>query len=655
MPFQPRIEVGDREMLVYPPKFPAEEIREVLGGRQSKEDERQRRYRVAPTSLNVLMLGEWYGPQLIESAPQPVQDLFHLDWGFPGFEAHPDLRDRAHDHPRWDDLYAFQKKAVEYIVCNPHRGTLLSLSPGLGKTVVAIVAWDILQANRVLILAPLTLAKNWGKEIEKWSRYYRSWARATASEKDPRAEITITNFETVFYTILRREDGKVFAPEDQLTVLDGNGKESTVLITKDRQEIQLTLAKNPRVAKLWIEEGPTQKNPKTGKKEYVRKRLTQARPSYANQDWDLIIVDESILMKNRKAVKVDVIQTLAKYSHYVLLLSGSPTAQYRDDLYPQMATIMPRGFSSYWRFADFFCVIERGQWGWNIEGDRPDHDPQKYLKDFLLVMNQKEVLPDLPDYIYQPVEIDLKADQQKAFQQMVDDWIVALEADDDETVEEGDEDLKATSRLAQATRMLQITSNLCNLEKGAGKAMPNSSAKEDLLVDMIRNGDIEFPLLVWTWFVPTTESIDARLEKEFKDLRVMYVTGTMTPDQKDAGIEAYKNGEVDVLVLQMGVGKFGHTLTNTKTVFYHDRTFESDAYLQSLFRVRRIGLTHVPRLIIPRAQFSADPLVEMNLAGKMQSIAKVASHDLASLLQSLGTIEWSMTEYNTGLDSQPVS
>jgi hypothetical protein len=245
--------------------------------------------------------------------------------------------------------------------------------------------------------------------------------------------------------------------------------------------------------------------------------------------------------------------------------------------------------------------------------------------------------------LYDPIEVDLTGDQQKAFNQMLDEWIVQLEEEADEP------DVEASNRLAQTTRMLQITSNLCNLSKAAGKPMPSSSAKENLLIDMIENGDIEFPLLVWCWWVPTAQSIDARLEKHFKDLKTVYVTGQMTTEQKEAGIEGYRDGEYDALVLQMGVGKFGHTFTDTKTVFYHDRSFDSDGYLQSLRRVRRIGLTHRPRLIVPRAERSADPLVEMNLAGKMQSIAKVSNHDLRELLQSLGGIPWEMYEYNTGL------
>ncbi len=643
---QPSITLlDDGKILVLPPKFPSEEVKEVLGGRAKFDKSNGRKifqgWVLPLTALNVLTLADWYGEEFVGTAEEEVQDVLRLDWGFPGFEDEENwkVRARSHQHPYWEKLYPFQKIAVEYAVCNPHRGTLLGLSPGLGKTVVTAIVIDVLEAKKILILAPLTLAKNWGKELDKWLYPQRLWKRTVPDDKEPYTEgITITNFETCFYTILRDEDGKVFKPEDDLIHVDPGG-----------EEVHCGKVSNPRAAKKWVQLGPKKENPKTGKLVWARERIVQARPSYAEVDWDLLVVDESILLKNRKAVKIDIIKQLAKYSHQVLLLSGSPTAKFRDDLFPQCQTLSPKAFSAYWRFADFFCVVDRGQWGWNITGDRPDHDPQKYLKDFLLVLNQKDVLPDLPDYIYDPIEIDLNPDQDKAFKQMIEEWVVALDHEGEDFVQEGEEDLAALNRLSQQTRMLQITSNLCNLTKGAGKPMPHSSAKEDLLVDLIRQGDIEFPLLVWTWFVPTTESVDTRLEREFKNLRTTYVAGCLTSDQKDLGIEMYKEGEVDVLVLQMGVGKFGHTFTDTKTVYYHDRTFDSDAYVQSLSRVKRIGLTHRPRLIVPRAEISADPLVELNLAGKMQSISKVASHDLTTLLRSLGSIEWAMQEYNTGL------
>jgi SNF2 family DNA or RNA helicase len=604
------LEVDGKDILVFPPKYPSTEVKEELGGRWDKE---RKGWRVAPTSFNVQVLVSWYGSEILEGAPDPVVDLYKEEWGFPGWYIpgtttpnghHDDLRKRAESHPKWNELFPFQRVAVEYLCCNPHRGGLLALSPGLGKTPVSVVAMDILQCNKVLVLAPLTLARNWIAETDKWSRTFRSMSRATAAEKDPKTEFVVTNFETLFEAIFRDEDG---------IVVDVPG--------------------GPKKQKEWIEAGPKKVAP-NGKRVPARERIVQARKTYASVDWDLIIVDESILFKNRKAVKVGVVQQLAKFSHQIWLLSGSPTSKFRDDLFPQLQTIMPRGFTSYWRFADQFCIVEKGRWGWDITGDRPGVDLHAMLKDFLFARDQSEVLPDLPDYIYRPLALNLNSEQRRAHETMTDQWIAMVEQS-----EEGDE-VKAPNRLAQMTRLQQITSNTVNLTKEDGKAYPNSSAKEDALVELIRNEDVATPLLVWVNYVPTGESYKQRLLKEFKDLNVEFVHGDATTDKKKAArediLQSFKDGNLDVLIMQYKVGKFGHTFTQTRTVYYADRSWDADDIVQSLRRVRRIGLTHSPVLIVPRCPGTIDDVVEQILEGKLTSISEVSNADLVELLRSLG-------------------
>jgi SNF2 family DNA or RNA helicase len=594
---KPAITIHGKELVVRTPKHPATEMKTVLGARFNKNSST---WKVPPTSLNVLKLVDWYGEKILEGAHPVVQQLAKSSWGFTGWSAKPELFERALNHPMWDELYDFQQEAVEYMVCNPHRGTLLGLEPGLGKAPTAIVAMDILQLTKVLIVAPLTLARNWQRELDKWSQLYRSWSRATRSEKDPKTECVITNHEVLFEPHFFDEDGH------DVVVTGGPGKQ-----------------------KEWIETGPWETDKRTGKQVPKRKRKVVVRESY-DMDWDLIIIDESILLKNRRAVKVDVLMSLVKYAGQVWLLSGSPTSKFRNDLYPQVKMIMPRGFTSYWRFTEFFCMVDRGQWGWKVTGDNPQHDPESYLRDFLFMKSQKDVLPELPDYIYDPIEIELNADQAKAFRTMVDLWYAELESG---------KRVDATIILAQMTRMTQITSNLVNLDHNGH----SSSAKEDLLMSLIEQEEIQCPMVIWCWWVPTAWSVYDRLMSETK-LRVGLVVGDMKSIDKDTALEDYKAGELDILVLQMGVGKFGHTLTDTRTVFYHDRFFDSDAYYQSLHRVKRIGLEHRPRLIVPRAPFSADPMIELNLSGKLQSIAKLGNKDLKELLMSLGSnmIPWSM-------------
>jgi SNF2 family DNA or RNA helicase len=113
------------------------------------------------------------------------------------------------------------------------------------------------------------------------------------------------------------------------------------------------------------------------------------------------------------------------------------------------------------------------------------------------------------------------------------------------------------------------------------------------------------------------------------------VDGATTGPARDAAIEGYKAGTVDALVISMGVGKYGHTLTNTRTIFYVDKTWAADDYYQSLHRVRRIGLKHSPVVVTIRAPGTVDDLIEDNLEGKLGGISRLTRSDLATLLAGL--------------------
>lgn len=571
----------------------------LLGGTKVGSD----RLSLPATSLNVLRLWDAFGDDILEG-PDEIIDLAVEPWGFRGFTSAE--RATAEEHPRWLELFPFQQLAVEYLYCNPHAASLLALSPGLGKSAVTIVTIDLLGFDKILILAPLTLTFNWRREFKRWSMYERDITRAHAKAPEPGPEVTATNHETIQELVLRDEDGNTI--KGQLEI--------------DGERVNVT---NARAVKAWIEAGPYAPDPKSSKLKPQRERVTRVRRDYRDAGWELIIVDESILLKNRRAVKTNVLGSLQRATDQTIWeLSGSPTAKYRDDLFRQLQVMAPRAFTSYWRFAEFFTVVEKGQWGWKIVGDRLDVDVHSYLRDFMFVRSQDEVLPELPDYIVRDIDLEASPQQRKALDEMFDEWIAVLE-------EAPDDPVIADTWLARLTRLMQMTSNLGSLPKHDGSFHRPGSVKQDLLIDLITGDEIELPLLVWTWYVETTQLLTAKLAT-LPGLNVGSVTGRDSRDKKDETIEAYRDGELNVLVCQMGVGKFGHTFTDTRTVFYHDRAFDSDAWVQSLRRVRRIGLEHHPVLIVPRIASSADALIDENLAGKLTSIAGMTNSDVASLL-----------------------
>lgn len=516
--------------------------------------------------------GGWKFPRLRTNVLQVIealgQDAVDMDEetmaigdgpGFPLVEV---------EHPRMPDLLPFQREAVTYLVSNPH-GSLLNVSPGLGKTVISIVAAEAFSVSPtadVLVVAPASLLPNWWREIEKWA---------------PGWGIEIADKDGGFYT--------------------GH---------------QFTIASYDTVA--------------------------QNTEAFTKRHWDLLILDETVLVKNRSSQRYLAIaggtkestrkgkkvtlrwKGLIRSADKVWALSGSPVTRYADDLWTQLHLLYPKGFNSFWRFADRFCVFTDNIWsktGKEIAGTRESRDLTWELGDVMLTITQEDVLPDLPEYIIEPtIEVELLPAQKKAFRSMLQDFIIELDSG---------REMDAENKLSQLIRLQQVVAGMANIPD-AGVA----SAKADALLELIEARAYAFPMLVWTHWKGSSRDLTHRLTSQ--SVNAAWVSGEDTPKARDHKIEAYKAGDTDVLVLSLGVGKFGHTLINSRTVVRYDKTWAADDFIQSMRRARRIGLTHRPVLVTLNAPGTSDDLLEANLAGKMPSIAKVTNSQLKELLEGLG-------------------
>jgi SWI/SNF-related matrix-associated actin-dependent regulator of chromatin subfamily A-like protein 1 len=337
--------------------------------------------------------------------------------------------------------------------------------------------------------------------------------------------------------------------------------------------------------------------------------------------WDLVIIDESVSIKSRRSKRFAASKVLSKAAKRVWLLTGSPTTRYNDDLFTQLQICKPLVFTSYWKFAEQYCIIDKGEWGTRIIGNQPDRDPADDNQDVMFVRSQKQVKPDLPDMIFQTIEVELEARQRRVHDQLLKEFV----ADLDELTEEK---LIAPNVISQLIRLQQATSTLTNLGQHG-----HPSAKIDALIDIVEGG-AKLPLLVWVHWKGTAHEVEARLKD--LGLRVGVATGGTDAAQE---IENYKSGKYDALVCSLMVGKFGHTLTNTRTVVYIDKTWNADDYVQSVKRVHRIGLEHSPLVLSLVASDSVDQVVEDNLSGKLPGIAKISRQDLQTLMKGIGRWE----------------
>ena len=272
--------------------------------------------------------------------------------------------------------------------------------------------------------------------------------------------------------------------------------------------------------------------------------------------------------------------------------------------------IWPKAFRSYWRFAERYCLIEETPWARKVVGDLKTKSAAVENDDLLILIRPGEVL-DLPEYLFETIDVDLRPRQRKAYDEMSTQFMAELA--------DGTQVLSA-NEIGKLIKLQQIAS-----------WWDGESAKHDALIEMLDT--TEGPHLVWTHWKQSAEALVERLN--VTHLRAVHVGGDTPTSLKDGLIERFKAGSTEILVLSLGVGKFGHTLTNARTIHWVDKTFNADDYFQALHRVRRIGLTHRPLSITYRAPGTTDELVEANLEGKLGSISKLTRVLLASLLRGL--------------------
>lgn len=473
----------------------------------------------------------------------------------------PDIAARTDVAVTDERLHEYQRVAAT-ILASARHGQILVVPPGLGKTAIAVAAADRTGADQVVAVVPAPLLRTWEREIKKW----------------------------------------------------GVGDTSTAIVHGGEPDWEVVRASR------WI---------------VTTWDIVGRHQEWFRGSWPLWVFDESVVAKSRRSqrsmgvrggsrrekTKADgtVVpgrrwENLRHGIDRVWLLSGSPTTKNDDDLWAQLSLVWPRAFPSYWRFAEWYCVLEENRWspvGRSVVATRRDRSAVSDNADLIHVVN-----PDmgLPEYIPEVIDVTLTKKQQRAYRSMTREFVALLDSG---------QQVDADTRMGQLQKLQQIVSY-----------WDGQSAKHDVVADIVTSADYPGPYLVWTHWREGALALAERLRG--LGLAVGHAHGDMSSKKKDEVIESYKAGDLDVLVLNLMVGKFGHTLVGTKTVIYVDKTWNADDYFQSYWRVRRLGLEHQPILVTLRAPGTVDELLELNLSPKMENIEKVTDLDLRQLLVGLG-------------------
>jgi len=326
--------------------------------------------------------------------------------------------------------------------------------------------------------------------------------------------------------------------------------------------------------------------------------------------WDLIIVDESIMIKNRDTKRFKALKKIRSKTKRLWLLSGAPITRDISDLWSQLNLINPSGFSSYWRFVNEYCIVQETNFGTVVVGSNPAIEPREDFSDILLSVSKEEAGLNIPDLAYETVWVEMTKRQRQVYDKVLDEFILDL----------GSRQVPVASKIAQLVRLCQVASSL-----GTVSSEPDS-AKLDALRGLVREGMIQTPCIIWTRFIATTTQIYDMLVGEEQDVEM--IMGETTEEERAAILDRFRANGLDFLIMGVSVGKYGLTLTNAWTMIYFDLTYNFDDLLQSVNRVHRIGLDHTPVVMKLVTTDSIEARIIDNLADKSFSLERLTNDQL---------------------------
>lgn len=299
-------------------------------------------------------------------------------------------------------------------------------------------------------------------------------------------------------------------------------------------------------------------------------------------DWDLIVIDEIHLLRNRNTRAYRGIKPLTKRAKLVIGTTGSPIVNGAHDLWAQLSLVAPKDFRSYWRFCEQHCVTYTNMFGYpeTTGAVRYPEDFKKFTTRYMIRRRKEKVLTELPLKIRQPLYVTMHKEQAALYEQLVNEMMAHIG---------NDEFILTDSVIAQITRLRQTL--IAPTLYGADVR----SAAIDAVVEAIGlDFDSKKSVMVFTPYaavIPTLRTvIKSRLNQYDPDIFVM--TGDMTGQQRNDIVRRFQqeNHKHKVFICTIGVAtSFTSTAATVGYFLGYDWTPANN--IQAEDRMHRIGQT----------------------------------------------------------------
>ncbi len=325
--------------------------------------------------------------------------------------------------------------------------------------------------------------------------------------------------------------------------------------------------------------------------------------------WDMAILDESHYIKSPRSKRTKACHKLRDASKKRLVLTGTPYVNSLYDLWAPWEFMGKylSGASNYNAFREIHAPYDR-----EVDGpEQFDRVPllQERLARTSFRITKKDAMPDLPEKVYDTLEVDMTPEQAAMYQRVANQLFLEIENELGEQNE-----MKVNNILTKLLRLAQVTSGFLSWDaqyseegelirpKSIDRLDPNN--KLEALIPLLKEKEPHEKSIVWACFEQDLKTITGRLKLEGID-SVLFYGKTKDDERQEAERRFNEDSSCKVFVGNPAAGGVGlnllgydyrnnspdemSRLTNCSHIIYYSQNWSLTARAQSEDRAHRRG------------------------------------------------------------------
>lgn len=300
-------------------------------------------------------------------------------------------------------------------------------------------------------------------------------------------------------------------------------------------------------------------------------RVKREKSRLAKWKPDMVILDESHRIKNRKAARTKAVSSIK--SKFRLILSGTPMGKCISEVWSQINFLNPSVFGSFSQFKERYLKMG-GYMGYKVVGYKNEDEFAEKLHSLAFRVTKEECL-DLPPLSYQRLYVEADRRTRGFYDRM--DLKMFFE-------EEGQE----VSVDREATKQMKLRQIVGGMVKSDTQDIVHiSSLKAEALREILEDR-VDDKTVVFCSFTHEIEIVKGICQKLGVKFRTMQGS---TPAKERDSFEVDFQGDpsIAVAIIQTDTGAEGMTLTAADIAIFYSPTFSYIKAIQARDRINRKG------------------------------------------------------------------